>query len=321
MQTKRYVLVWNFSTNFRCTHCKLLNLHYRNAPVLQIEARGRKKRNAFHETCTCGSGERIVETKHSPENVLCKSRSASETRSRRRCRPLVASLPSWRFQRRRWSCWTSSRPAIHMHISSLLAGSELRRLSLRKRKDGGGVGLSWCISGRQKSTVALVLPNPSDAENGSKPGVPNLGYICLSEGVHLRLGIERKNVLIYYLFPNILTYKSSIKNSVDLLFYSAFLVFVIRNFRGACSSVEIMKGYMVRERLGTLALNQGRRTCGPQKNFVRPAKHSGETSSYYFRLLFVPVDEQFFSFLTGFIVWLKSCAARLHSGNWQSGPR
>jgi len=42
---------------------------------------------------------------------------------------------------------------------------------------------------------------------------------------------------------------------------------------------------------------------------------------YYFCLLFVFVDKQFFSFLTGFIVWLKSCAARLLSGNWQSGPR
>jgi len=43
-------------------------------------------------------------------------------------------------------------------------------------------------------------------------------------------------------------------------------------------------------------LEQGWRTRGPQKNFVRPAKHSGEASSYYFRLLFVSVDEQFFSF-------------------------
>jgi len=47
---------------------------------------------------------------------------------------------------------------------------------------------------------------------------------------------------------------------------------------------------------------------------MRPRKHSGETSSYYFRLLFVSVDELFFSFLTGFIARLKSCAARLLSG-------
>jgi len=27
--------------------------------------------------------------------------------------------------------------------------------------------------------------------------------------------------------------------------------FIIRNFRGTCSSAEMLKGYMVRERLGT----------------------------------------------------------------------
>jgi len=32
------------------------------------------------------------------------------------------------------------------------------------------------------------------------------------------------------------------------------------------------------------------------------AKHSGKISSYYFRLLFVSVDEKMFSFSTGFIV-------------------
>jgi len=42
----------------------------------------------------------------------------------------------------------------------------------------------------------------------SNTGVPNLGYICLSEGVHLRLAIEEKNITTYYLFPNIYTYIS-----------------------------------------------------------------------------------------------------------------
>ena len=48
----------------------------------------------------------------------------------------------------------------------------------------------------------------------SKAEVPNLGYmypqgyICLYEGVHLRLSIENKNVFAYYLFPNIYTYIS-----------------------------------------------------------------------------------------------------------------
>jgi len=40
----------------------------------------------------------------------------------------------------------------------------------------------------------------------SIPGVPNLGYISLSEGVHLRLAIEEKSIFIRYLFPNIYTY-------------------------------------------------------------------------------------------------------------------
>jgi len=28
------------------------------------------------------------------------------------------------------------------------------------------------------------------------------GYICLSEGVHLRFAVEEKNKFTYYLFPN-----------------------------------------------------------------------------------------------------------------------
>jgi len=36
-----------------------------------------------------------------------------------------------------------------------------------------------------------------------RPQVPNLGYICLSEEMHLRLAIEEKNIFTYYLFRNI----------------------------------------------------------------------------------------------------------------------
>jgi len=39
----------------------------------------------------------------------------------------------------------------------------------------------------------------------------------------------------------------SIKNSVD--FFNLLIIFVLRNFRGICSSKEMLKGYMVRERL------------------------------------------------------------------------
>jgi len=47
-----------------------------------------------------------------------------------------------------------------------------------------------------------------------RPAVPNLaymhpqGYICLSEGVHLRLAKGDKNIFTYDLFPNIYTYVS-----------------------------------------------------------------------------------------------------------------
>jgi len=34
------------------------------------------------------------------------------------------------------------------------------------------------------------------------------GYICLSEGVHLWLVIEEKNIFTYHFFPNIYTYIS-----------------------------------------------------------------------------------------------------------------
>jgi len=46
----------------------------------------------------------------------------------------------------------------------------------------------------------------------SRSGVPNLGYmytqgyICLSEGVHLRLSIEEQNIFAHDLFPNIYAY-------------------------------------------------------------------------------------------------------------------
>jgi len=45
-------------------------------------------------------------------------------------------------------------------------------------------------------------------------------------------------------------------------------LFVIRNFRGRCSSIEMMKGYMVRERLGNPALQHDRKTIS---DFVKRA--------------------------------------------------
>jgi len=48
----------------------------------------------------------------------------------------------------------------------------------------------------------------------STPGIPNMeymypeGYICPSEGVYLRLATKGKNLLMYYLFPNLHTFIS-----------------------------------------------------------------------------------------------------------------
>ena len=73
-------------------------------------------------------------------------------------------------------------------------------------------------------------------QNSGSPG----GDICPSEGVRFKENI----------FPNVLTYKSYVETSVDFNISLSF--FVIRNFKAACSSLGMMKGYvMVRERLGT----------------------------------------------------------------------
>jgi len=60
----------------------------------------------------------------------------------------------------------------------------------------------------------------------STAGVPNLGYmypqgyICLFEGVHLRLSIEEQNMFAYNLFPNIYTYIS------EILFKNRYMITV-----------------------------------------------------------------------------------------------
>ena len=60
-----------------------------------------------------------------------------------------------------------------------------------------------------------------------------------------------------------------------------------------------------------VGLVKGWRTCGPQKKFVRPAKHSGEASS----LELSHSGDTTSLELTGFILWTKCCAASLLSGN------
>ena len=84
-----------------------------------------------------------------------------------------------------------------------------------------------------------------------------------------------KYIYIWYdLFPNTYTYISvniifknhylcSSENlkvllKIHWIFVVLLSLFVIRNFKGACSSVEMLKGYMVRERLVTLVYSSRR---------------------------------------------------------------
>jgi len=48
---------------------------------------------------------------------------------------------------------------------------------------------------------------PSVCASLTKAGVPKLGYICLSEGVHVRLAIEGKSMYIHYSFQIVYTYE------------------------------------------------------------------------------------------------------------------
>jgi len=113
-----------------------------------------------------------------------------------------------------------------------------------------------------------------------RSGVPNLGYIFLSEGVHLTLAIEEQNIFTYNFFPNICTYISEYSFQQSLYAYCLIYLwirkcFVTANFRGTCSSaecwrgtclsVEMLKGYTVRERLGTPALDHNFWTWNPSK--------------------------------------------------------
>jgi len=52
----------------------------------------------------------------------------------------------------------------------------------------------------------------------SKPVVPNLGYICLSKGVHFRLVGEEKNVL------HIIYFQIFIHISVNIIFKNVLIV-------------------------------------------------------------------------------------------------
>jgi len=100
----------------------------------------------------------------------------------------------------------------------------------------------------------------------SNSGVPKLGYM-LPLGVHLpiwrgtnKLTIEGK-ICLY-----IIDFELCIHISVNIIFKNHYVLigkyifiiflslFLIKNFRGTCSSVKMLKGYMARESLGNPAL-------------------------------------------------------------------
>ena len=90
-------------------------------------------------------------------------------------------------------------------------------------------------------------------KRGSGTEVPNLGYICLSEEVHL---LYSRNEFTLRHENGVYLHSSKILQ-VLLKIQQIFVIvlsLVIRNFRGTCSSVKMVKGYMFRERLGTPAL-------------------------------------------------------------------
>jgi len=66
---------------------------------------------------------------------------------------------------------------------------------------------------------------------------------------------EGKSIFIYYLIPNIYTYISEYYLQKPL--YCMLIVKYIYNYRCTCSSVEMLKWYMVGVRLGTPALSCG----------------------------------------------------------------
>ena len=87
----------------------------------------------------------------------------------------------------------------------------------------------WCITYERNSfdpvaadvcTTCWLLASKFNNLSLSKIEVPNLGYmypwgyICLSEGVHLRLATEVKYIFTYLLFPNIYTFIHVSVNSI-----------------------------------------------------------------------------------------------------------
>ena len=142
----------------------------------------------------------------------------------------------------------------------------------------------------------------------SEPGVANLGYmhplryICLYEVVHLRLAIKGKiQIHSYIMYFDILNmYKWILKKSLYAycqihLWLFMIKYFVMRNFRGTCSFVEILKGCMIKEKLETPDPNNKKipahllypkkiLSMGVRRNVSRGEKARHFASAYPFQL-------------------------------------
>ena len=149
-------------------------------------------------------------------------------------------------------------------------------------------GSSQVIYAGRWGRMALLLKKV--AAPCSRPVIPNLGfvypqgYICLSEGVHLRLSIGDNiylHIICFQIFIHHVDWHYFQKSLYAYCWIYLWIImikyFVVRNFRGTCSSVEklkgvhayllkccrvtflsvgVLKGYIVRESLGTPVLEQ-----------------------------------------------------------------
>jgi len=136
-----------------------------------------------------------------------------------------------------------------------------RRITMGVPNHCGGRRMTAEDAGKSQQCHKYFLKYNAVASDRSqsRTGVPNLaymypqGYICLSEGVHLRLAIEDKNIFACYLFPKYLYIFIYI--SVNIIFKNHYMLivkyiwiiikyFVIRNIRDTCSTVEMLKEYI-----------------------------------------------------------------------------
>jgi len=82
--------------------------------------------------------------------------------------------------------------------------------------------------------------------------VPNLGYMYPGGTFSYVNGTfkvrkYKVKIYLYYLYANIYTYISEYHFKTQFVLTVKYIYY----FKGACSSVQMLKGYIVRQRLGT----------------------------------------------------------------------